>query len=291
MTYLGKLIGLFLGYLVLGPIGAIIGLVIGATFDKGLRINLYQMPREHTAEVESAFFTATFSVMGHLAKADGRVSVDEIRAAEAVMQRLELNADLRQEAIRLFRKGKELQFDLQATLNQLYQQCSRQPELLRFFIEIQLEAALADGPLQAPEQSILLYMCKMLRISPMEFEQLWARQWASQSFHGWYSQFSEEATRQQSYRNTGYSSQRRGAEGNTRSRGTTTLKDAYGVLGVSENATPAEIKKAYRSLMNQHHPDKLVSRGLPESMLKLAKEKTQQISAAYEVVREAKGFR
>ncbi len=67
--------------------------------------------------------------------------------------------------------------------------------------------------------------------------------------------------------------------------------DAYSVLGVASSASVAEIKKAYRRLMNQHHPDKLASKGLPESMIKMAKEKTQQISAAYDLIRQERGFR
>ncbi|MDH5649967.1 MAG: DnaJ domain-containing protein, partial [Gammaproteobacteria bacterium] len=62
------------------------------------------------------------------------------------------------------------------------------------------------------------------------------------------------------------------------------LVHAYTLLGIKENATDAEVKTAYRKLMSQHHPDKLVSRGLPEEMMKLATEKTQEIKAAYEAI-------
>lgn len=301
MNFIGKTIGFFLGYLVLGPLGAVIGLLIGAAFDRGLRLHLHEIPREHTEEVEQAFFTASFSVMGHLAKSDGSVSASEIRAAESVMAKLELNDTLRQEAIRLFQEGKSKTFNLQLSLDQLYKKCHRHPELLRFFIEIQLEAALADGPLQSPEQNLLLYMCERLKISPLEFEQLWARQWASQSFNQWYSPFENEEERgqyqrhqqgarsQYSYGYSGYGGY--GHSQTEQQRESSSLRDAFGVLGVSENATPAEIKTAYRRLMNQHHPDKMASRGLPESMLKMAKEKTQAIRAAYDLVRQARGFR
>jgi DnaJ like chaperone protein len=42
--------------------------------------------------------------------------------------------------------------------------------------------------------------------------------------------------------------------------------------------------------MSQHHPDKLVAKGLPEEMVKVATRKTQEIKAAYEKIREARGF-
>ena len=62
------------------------------------------------------------------------------------------------------------------------------------------------------------------------------------------------------------------------------------MLNVQPDAGEAEVKRAYRRLMSQHHPDKLVSKGLPEEMVKVATRKTQEIKAAYEKIREARGF-
>jgi len=69
------------------------------------------------------------------------------------------------------------------------------------------------------------------------------------------------------------------------------LGEAYRALGVEPDASDKEVKTAYRRLMNQHHPDKLVSRGLPDSMLESAKERTREIRAAYELIRERRGIR
>jgi len=68
------------------------------------------------------------------------------------------------------------------------------------------------------------------------------------------------------------------------------LADAYAVLGISSLASDEEIKKAYRRLLSQHHPDKLVAKGLPEEMMKLASARTHQIRSAYEKIREKRGF-
>ena len=260
MIIWGRLIGVLFGFKLLGPFGGIIGYMIGSWFDKGLRLHLHQIPRARSVAVQGAFFKATFLVMGHLAKADGHVSVDEIRA---------------------------------------YQECHRHSDLLRFFVEIQLEAALADGALNTNEKHVLLLICQKLHFSSEEFERLWARQWASQSFHDWFStQFDPNARSREYHSARGYHTGGASAGSYSRNQGrqtyTTpqpTVGDAYGVLGIASTATIAEIKKAYRRLMNQHHPDKLASRGLPEGMVKMAKEKTQQIRAAYDLVREARGFR
>jgi DnaJ like chaperone protein len=288
MTIWGRLIGVILGYKLLGILGACIGYLVGSWFDRGIRLHLHPIPPERSIAVQNAFFTATFSVMGHLAKADGRVSEDEIRVANQIMSRLELDETLRKRAIHLFNEGKEMNFDLEKALSLLYAECQKYPDLLRFFIEIQLEASVADGELHTEKRRILLLICQRLHFSPQEFEQLWARQWASQSFQWFSSRSYHQAYNQE---NTGYAHQNRRRDTHSPSSNEPTLQDAYGVLGVLPSATVPEIKKAYRRLMNQHHPDKLMARGLPEGMVKLAKEKTQQIRAAYDIVREARGFR
>ena len=68
------------------------------------------------------------------------------------------------------------------------------------------------------------------------------------------------------------------------------LNDAYAILNVAARAADAEVKRAYRRLMNQHHPDKLVSKGLPEEMMKIAENKTHEIRQAYERIKEERGF-
>ena len=69
------------------------------------------------------------------------------------------------------------------------------------------------------------------------------------------------------------------------------LQEAYKALGIDSSATDKEVKTAYRRLMNQHHPDKLASKGLPESMLEVAKERTREIRSAYELLRDHRGIR
>ena len=294
----GRLIGTLLGLKVFGLLGGIIGYFLGNWFDQGLKLHLYQIPRSRSASVQKAFFKATFSVMGHVAKADGRVSPDEIKAAERVMSRLELNENLRQEAIQYFAEGKASGFNLDKTLADLMQECGKYPDLLRFFVEVQCETALADGELSSNKKHILLRICEKLNFSPHEFEQFWARQWASQAFHRAFSgDFSDtfnaharSSGQQYQYRSQGYAGQSQSRASYEHSKASQ-LQEAYGVLGVPASASPAEIKKAYRKLMNQHHPDKLAARGLPEGMAKMAKEKTQEIRAAYDLIREARGFK
>ena len=266
MSWWGKVIGGAFGFVLGGPLGALFGAALGHNFDIR-RSGAYQPspiefdPRERA---QTAFFTASFAVMGYLAKADGRVTREEVQAATAIMGQMGLDPELRQVAQRLFREGRQPHFDLQEVLNQLRRECRGRRNLLRLFIEIQLAAAFADGELHPREYKVLVQICETLGFSRYELDILVAMTRAQHRFR----------------RGTG-----RPARDTEMS-----LKDAYAMLNVSPAAEPPDIKRAYRRLMSQHHPDKLVAKGLPEEMVRVATQKTQEIKAAYEKVREARGF-
>ena len=250
-----------------GPLGLLIGAALGHGFDRGL-YRAGELPpgagfdrRERT---QMAFFTATFSVMGHVAKSDGRVTPDEIAVATDVMRQLGLNSEMRTVAQRLFTEGKRAGFPLEAVLEQFRRECHRSANLIRMFVEIQLHAAYADGSVHGEERRLLEHVCRRLGVSRDELHQIETLVQAGLHF-------------------------RQGAGAPSGAR--ISLREAYGALGVSEDSSEAEVKKAYRRLMSQHHPDKLVAKGLPEEMMRLAKEKTQEIKAAYERVKEARGLR
>ncbi len=270
MSWWGKLLGGTFGFLLGGPLGALLGAALGHKFDKGLN----QIEKDgggwqpgDQERVQTAFFTATFAVMGHIAKADGRVSEQEIGLAQEIMGRMQLDADMRKTAIRLFGEGKADDFPLDQVLEQFRRECHRRSSLIRMFVEIQLHAAYADGALHTAEADILRHVCSRLGISDWEFKHLEAMVRAARTF-------------------TGEGARAAGAKHAPRAD---ELNEAYAVLGVTRDASDAEVKKAYRRLMNQHHPDKLVSKGLPEEMIDLATEKTQEIKAAYETVKAARG--
>ena len=69
------------------------------------------------------------------------------------------------------------------------------------------------------------------------------------------------------------------------------LDDAYTALGIKADASDAEVKRAYRRLVSENHPDKLASRGMPDSMREVAEEKTREINVAYELIKDARGFK
>lgn len=261
MSWWGKMIGGAFGFMIGGPLGAILGASVGHSFDSGLeKSGRAAYAPGNRERVQTAFFTATFSVMGHIAKADGHVSEDEISLARAVMQQMQLDPDQKRAAIQLFNQGKKAGFPFEDAMQQFRQECHRRHTLMQMFLEIQIHAAYADGGVDPAEKALLEKITTWLGFTEREFAHLEAMVRGQRDLDGGKSDAQ-------------------------------VLDQAYAVLGVSKRSDYSEIKKAYRRLMNQHHPDKLVAKGLPEEMIKLAADKTHEIKSAYELVKKTRGFR
>jgi DnaJ like chaperone protein len=272
LKWTGKVVGGVLGLLTLGPIGAAVGVVLGHQFDEHSGDEEAQ-PRlngaENLTEIGERFFRATFRVMGYLAKADGRVSEREIAAARGVMSDLRLNPTQVRAAIEYFTVGKQPGFDPAAELDSLRHVCKGRPELLRVFLEIQIRAALTGNNLEGPVRDLVNRVANRLGISIIELAQIEAvLRIRSGAFHQGQGQGYGQG---QSY---------------SRANATEQLDQAYKVLEITAEANKDEVVKAYRRQLSRHHPDKLKANGLPESMIEHAKQRTQLIIEAYELIRE-----
>jgi DnaJ like chaperone protein len=285
MNWTGKIIGGVLGLAALGPFGAVLGAVIGHQFDSGtagrafLRGGLRgALGGADPAQVNALFFPTTFRVMGHIAKADGRVSEQEIASARAVMRALHLNEAQMLSAMSYFGEGKQPGFQLDAALQALRAAIAPHPELANFFVEIQLQAALAGDGLSELPRARLLRVAQMLGLGSVEFARMESILRWSQGMRGGAGAGAGPDPRGGPGTFTGAASDERVAQ-------------AYSVLVAEASMSDEEIVKAYRRQMSRHHPDKLKANGLPESMLERAKERTQQIQSAYELIRERRGMR
>ena len=174
MNFLGRLVGAVLGYLIAGGsiIGAIIGYFIGSLFDRGLSQGDIaggfhtSRGRQH---IQQVFFKTIFSLLGHLAKADGRVSEDEIQTARSLMEQMRLNPEQKQQAIEYFTQGKNPAFQLDALLDE-YRQVSRANRMLtQMMLEVLILGALSDGELHKNEESILLHIFTYLGFSSADY--------------------------------------------------------------------------------------------------------------------------
>ncbi len=263
MRYTGKLAGGALGLLLgFGPIGAALGVILGHQFDTYAERRGTGGSAGNATALGELFFRATFRVMGYLAKADGRVSEQEIAAARSVMAQLRLTPAQVHAAIQCFTEGKQPAFDLDTELSELRRACTGRPDLKRVFIELQVRAAIGGNNLDGPVRPLLNRIAARLGLSPFELAQIEAALWIRA---GGYAREAPEHS---------------GAD----------LEQAYQVLGVSTADSDRDIVKAYRRQLSRHHPDKLKANGLPESMLEHAKQRTQQIIEAYELIRARRGM-
>jgi DnaJ like chaperone protein len=235
-------------------IGGFGGLVAGAAVGYLLGRLAPRLLRRGMGLVQAQYLESTFAAMGALCKADGRVSRDEIQAVEALFARMHLTAEQRESAKAAFNRGKAPDFDLDAEISRVARVCRGQGMLMRMFLQVQLVAVAADGAVHPAEHQMLVRMARGLGLAEAEVAQLEAMLRASSG----------------------------GAPSPSR------LDDAYQALGVKATASDAEIKRAYRRLMSENHPDKLAGRGLPESMRELAEERTREITVAYGLVRDAR---
>ena len=265
---LGKIIGGTIGYFTLGMFGAFVGLLAGHFFDVGLAKLRQDESPEALQAIQETFFSTTFTLIGYLAKADGRVSEEEIDSTQQLMDKLGLTADHKREAIRLFKVGSTPDFTPQATLQTFRDVCGKRVQLTQMLIVYLVNTALADGKLDPKEESVLRQVAQGLHFSHIAFEQLLRMIRAQGSFSG-----------------GEYEYQQRGTE-NSHHAGE--IASAYAALGVTENDNDKDIKKAYRKLMSEYHPDKLMGQGVPEDMLKIATERAQEIQAAYDVIKKVR---
>lgn len=267
MTYWGKVIGTLGGLATGRPWMALIGLLLGHQFDRGFADRFTRFGPDVSAarlqQLPTAYLKALFQTMGHLAKADGRVTEEEIRAARTLMHRLGLGPSEIRKAIGWFERGKDPAFPLLTTVQHLREHSARRAESRALFVRLLLEVALAKSTLGDTERKLVWTVCRELNIGRVELAQLEAMLRAQRGF-------------------------RKSAAGAAHSR---RVHDAYAALGVDSSSSNEEIKQAYRRLMNRNHPDKLASRNPDAAVLAEAERRTREVKGAYDLLKARRSIR
>jgi len=221
---------------------------------------------------QNIFFKTVFTLMGKLAKADGRVSEHEIQHVEKFMRQLGMTTQHRKEAIEHFQMGAKDDYPIDPILQEFNVASAQSPNLKQLLMVYLVGVAMADGKMHPDELSLLSDIATKMGYSSQAFEQLLAMLQGQDQFQG-------GAYHQQS------------AGGGTNYTSPNALQAAYQALGANENYSDAELKKAYRRLVREYHPDKLMGQGVPEDMIKVATERSQEIQAAYDLIKKNRGMK
>jgi DnaJ like chaperone protein len=251
-----KILGALSGFLILGFIGLILGLIAGSFVDRLVAYGPGGVNPFNAARRQAVFLETAFILMGKLAKADGRVSESEVSHVEQFMQKLRMTREHRLKAIALFKQGASADYDIHPQLNEFLAVCGQSRNLRQVLLVYLVIMGLSDGHLNTAEEELLRDIAGRLGYHPAAFEQLLDMVMNQMHF----------------------------AAGGANSA--SALDDAYKALGVSKDSTDEEIKRAYRKLMSQYHPDKLMGQGVPEDMIAVATEQAKEVQTAYDLIKK-----
>lgn len=235
----------------------------------------------------SFYVASLFMCLGRIAKAKGVVKERDIDLANGVMDKLQLPESLRVEARKYFNQGKDSTFSISALVAEMKKQFIAFPNFQRMFFDICLGAAILDGRIIVSEKVIIRDLFPLTGARPELFDNFIFQFEQGSGFAGYQqrddSSYGGRSSQDQSY---GSGSEEHGWGRAAKSK----LAESLATLGVTEDVEQDELKRVYRRLINQYHPDKLAGQNLPEGLVEMAKEKTQQIITSYNYINEYKGW-
>jgi DnaJ like chaperone protein len=244
----------FLGLWFYGLAGLFMGGLAGGVL-------AYLALRERLRRMREQFIETTFAVMGALCKADGVVTRDEIQVVEQIFTLLRLGPEQKAKAKAAFNRGKSPEFDLDGAVAVFARVAPHGSILFKLFLQLQVMVVAADGQVHSAERTVLLKVARDLGLGERELVQLEALLRTASSAASAPSASAQDR-----------------------------LADAYAVLGITPEASESDIKQAYRTLIRENHPDKIASKGLPESMRSVAEGRSREINAAYDLIKKSRGF-
>ena len=246
-------------------IAFVLALLVAYQFYRGFRnsVSNFERQGERISRVSEDYVRALFQAMGHLAKVDGRVSEDEIRAARLIMHRLGLSPAQVRRAINWFNEGKQPGFPFRQRMREVRRAAARSGNDRQMFVRLLLEVVLAKDALSREERTLLWSICNELNVGRVELAQLEAMIRAQKGF-------------------------KRSPAGDADAA---RVQGAYRALGLDADASNDEIKKSYRRLMNRNHPDKISGGDPGDAAIAEAERRTREIRKAYELLKARRSIR
>ena len=252
MSWLGKIIGGTMGLFLGGPLGLIAGVAFGNLFDSAGRVRTDSASISTTDQTQMVFFVGAFSMLAKVATSDGSmVAQERAKVEEFITKDLRLSGQERQAAVNVFNAALTSSGTFEQFALQFYQNFASERTILELLMDVLVRVAAADGTITPPEKNLIDSAAHIFRIPDSLLASIINR----------------------------YSSQ------------SASPSKAYSVLHLTKSATDEDVKKAYRKLSIEFHPDTIASKGLPEEFTRFATEKFRAIQDAYESIKKERGMK
>ena len=235
MSIWGKIIGGATGFAFGGPIGALLGSVAGHAIDK---IKTKKKLPEETALKQIGFTIGVIVLSAKMAKADGKVTEDEIRAFK---EKINIPDNEIKNVAKLWDQAKKTTDGFQIYARQIANLLEKNSSVLEELLKLLIIIALADGKITIPEIKYLKEVGNIFGFSEEDFERIYSSK-------------------------SGVSS------------------DPYQILGISRDASIDEIKQKWKKLAINHHPDRLISQGIPEDLIHKSTSRLKEINNAWDTI-------
>jgi len=235
MSIWGNLVGGFIGFSFAGPIGALIGSIIGGKISSARRGGFQQ----NFAQSQQIFVISLVILTAKLAKADGQVSKEELIA---IKDKLKIPDHEIDQVGKIFNKAKEDSLGYEPYAKQIAQIYQNKPAVLDEVINILFYIAEADGKVSNLELAMIKNIAQIFNLTDIQFE--------------------------------GIKESRKGSD----------KLNPYIVLGCTSNDDFATIRKKYLQLSKEHHPDALISKGVPKEVIEESKKKMRAINSAFDKI-------
>ena len=235
MSIWGNLVGGFIGFSFAGPIGALIGSIIGGKISSTRRGGFQQS----SAQSQQIFAISLVILTAKLAKADGHVSKEELIA---IKQKLKVPDNEIDQVGKIFNKAKEDSLGYEPYAKQIAQIYQNNPAVLDEVINILFYIAESDGKVSNSELAMIKNIAQIFNLTDIQFE--------------------------------GIKESRKGSD----------KLNPYIVLGCTSSDDFATIRKRYLQLSKEHHPDALISKGVPKEVIEESKKKMRAINSAFDKI-------
>lgn len=262
MVIWGKLIGGAVGYIFGGWIAAGIGVIVGHIFDsdtvddmiRNKKFNPFTIIREATGKGDlSVWVVGLISLAAKVTKADGRVTREEIITFRRVF---DIPPNEERNVARIFKKARNSSEGYEEYAQQIARRFHADPQTLRTILQGLQEIARADGRMTPDEQACLRKVGEIFGVYS-------TKQQTASSSSGGAQQFNKISNQD---------------------------ADPYRILGIDRGTDNKAIKKIYRKLVQEHHPDRMIARGVSKRELVVAERKMAKINDAYDQIERERGL-